>query len=70
MGESEGHFRVDGHLQALTTRFYDRGLLPLDDPFDGPAVVFHPDTTTVVPPGWRACADRSGNLLLTKEGAT
>ena len=43
--------------------------LPLDEAFDGPAVVFHLDTTTVVPPGWRARADRSGNLLLTQGGA-
>jgi len=69
VGESDGHFRVDGQLKALPTRFYDRALLPLDETFDGPAVVFHLDTTTVVPPGWRARADRSGNLLLTKEGA-
>jgi N-methylhydantoinase A len=67
LGESPGQFRVDGRLQALPTRYYHRGKLPLDEPFDGPAVVFHPDTTTAVPPGWRACADRSGNLLLTKE---
>ena len=70
VGESEGHFRVGGQLQALTTRFYDRGKLPLDEAFDGPAVVFHLDTTTVVPPGWRARADRSGNLLLAKAGAS
>jgi N-methylhydantoinase A/oxoprolinase/acetone carboxylase beta subunit len=69
VAESEGHFRVDGQLQALTTHFYDRVLLPLDEPFEGPAVVFHLDTTTVVPPGWRAHADRSGNLLLAKAGA-
>jgi N-methylhydantoinase A/oxoprolinase/acetone carboxylase beta subunit len=68
LGESESHFRVDGMLQALATRFYDRSLLPLDESFDGPAVVFHLDTTTVVAPGWRARAERSGNLLLTKAG--
>src|SRR5581483_6182683 len=70
VGESEGHFRVDGQLQALATRYYDRGLLPLDEPFAGPAVVFHLDTTTVVPPGWSARADRSGNLLLAAGGAS
>jgi N-methylhydantoinase A/oxoprolinase/acetone carboxylase beta subunit len=68
VGESETVFRVDGSMQPLTTRFYDRTQLPLDEPFDGPAVVFHPDTTTVVPPGWRARADASGNLELTKVG--
>jgi N-methylhydantoinase A len=66
IGENEGHFRVDGHLQALATRFYDRALLPLDEPFEGPAVVFHLDTTTIVPPDWTAQADRSGNLLLAR----
>src|SRR5262245_7586767 len=69
VGESEGLFRVDGQLRSLTTRFYDRALLPLDEPFDGSAVVFHFDTTTVVPPGWQARADRSGNLVLQKAGA-
>jgi N-methylhydantoinase A len=69
MGEHEGVFRVEGSLQALQTRFYDRALLPLHDAIAGPAVVFHPDTTTVVPPGWDAAADASGNLILTKAGA-
>jgi len=67
LGEGEGHFRVDGTLQALPTRFYDRALLPLDEPIASPAVVFHLDTTTVVPPGWTARADASGNLILTRE---
>ena len=70
VGESESVFRVDGVLQALTTRFYDRDLLALDEPLSGPAVVFHLDTTTVVPPGWTARADASGNLILTKAGAS
>jgi N-methylhydantoinase A len=69
VGEGEGHFRVDGELQAVTTRFYDRNKLPLDEAIPGPAVVFHLDTTTVVPPGWTARADASGNLILTKGGA-
>jgi N-methylhydantoinase A len=69
MGENEGVFRVDGSLQALQTHFYDRSLLPLDEAIPGPAVVFHPDTTTVVPPGWNATADASGNLILKKVGA-
>ena len=68
VGESEGHFRVNGELQAVTTRFYDRNKLPLDEPISGPVVVFHLDTTTVVPPGWEARADASGNLILTKGG--
>jgi N-methylhydantoinase A/oxoprolinase/acetone carboxylase beta subunit len=53
----------------VPTRFYDRNLLPLGESFAGPAVVFHLDTTTVVPPGWSGQADASGNLILTKGGA-
>jgi N-methylhydantoinase A len=68
VGESESTFRLDGSLRALTTHFYDRGKLPLDEPLDGPAVIFHLDTTTVVPPGWSAKADPSGNVILTKAG--
>jgi N-methylhydantoinase A/oxoprolinase/acetone carboxylase beta subunit len=69
IGESESHFRVDGELRAVTTRFYDRHVLPVDETIPGPAVIFHLDTTTVVPLSWSARADRSGNLILTKEGA-
>jgi N-methylhydantoinase A/oxoprolinase/acetone carboxylase beta subunit len=69
VGEGEGHFRVDGKLQAVATRFYDRDKLPLDESIEGPAVVFHLDTTTVVPPTWSARADASGNLIMTKGGA-
>ena len=69
VGSSQGHFRVDGRLQGVETAYYDRSLLPLDEPLDGPAVVFHFDTTTVVPAGWSGRADASGNLILTKGGA-
>ncbi len=67
VGERVSVFRVDGSLQSLPTRFYDRALLPLDEPVHGPAVVFHPDTTTVIPPGWSGVAHVSGNLILTRE---
>lgn len=69
VGEHDGYFRLDGELQALPTRYYDRARLPLGEPFAGPAVVFHLDTTTVLPPGWTGHADVSGNLILTKDGA-
>ena len=51
------------------TPFYTRAALPIGEPFAGPAIVLHPDTTTVVPPGWSGCADAAGNLILTREGA-
>jgi N-methylhydantoinase A/oxoprolinase/acetone carboxylase beta subunit len=70
VGENEGVFRVNGTLQGLRTRFYDRSALPLDAGISGPAVVFHLDTTTIVPPGWFSSAHESGNLILTRGGTT
>jgi N-methylhydantoinase A/oxoprolinase/acetone carboxylase beta subunit len=61
-------FRVDGRLQAFDTSFYQRRLLPLDTRIAGPAVILQTDSTTVVPPGWSATADRGGNVILTAGG--
>lgn len=69
VGESESTFRIDGSLQSLPTRFYDRDRLPLEHSLAGPAVVFHADTTTLVPPGWTVRAEREGNLRLTGAAA-
>ena len=66
VGEGEGVFRVDDRLQALPTRYLERpGLVP-GEPVPGPAVVFQRDTTILVPPGWTACAEASGNLMLAR----
>jgi N-methylhydantoinase A len=43
---------------------YDRGRLAPGHRFQGPAVVFQYDATTVVPPGWQAAVDGYGNLVL------
>ena len=57
----------DGVLVAHATPFFERGRLPLEEAFSGPAIVLHADTTTVIPPGWSGCADRAGNLVRTRE---
>jgi N-methylhydantoinase A/oxoprolinase/acetone carboxylase beta subunit len=61
-------FRVAGKLEAFDTAFYQRRLLPFDTPIHGPAVILQTDSTTVVPPGWQARAESSGNLILTSGG--
>ena len=61
-------FRVGGKLQTPETTFYRRDRLPLEQPFSGPAIVLQMDSTTVVPPGWRAVADTNGNLILNVAG--
>jgi N-methylhydantoinase A/oxoprolinase/acetone carboxylase beta subunit len=66
VGERESTFRLNGSsgLESLPTRFYDRQLLPAGQELPGPAIVFHPDTTTLVPPRWSFQAEASGNLIL------
>ena len=68
VGERPSTFRVNGGLESLPTRFYDRHLLPIGESLSGPAIVFHPDTTTLVPPRWTVLAEASGNLILRQGG--
>ena len=56
-------FSSDG---AHTTACYDRIRLRPGHRFDGPAIVFQFDTTTVVAPGWSASVDQRHNLLLAR----
>ena len=65
-----GVFRVDGVLQPHDTAYYDRDKLPTDQPVDGPAIILQRDATTVVPPDWRAVAEQSGNMLLSRQEAS
>ena len=51
---------------ATETAFYDRDSLPPDADIEGPAVVFQMDSTTLVPPEWRARVDEFGNLVLER----
>ena len=57
--------RFPGATDALATGFYRRSRLGPGHCIEGPAVVEQPDTTTAIPPGWRARVDRFGNLRLT-----
>jgi N-methylhydantoinase A/oxoprolinase/acetone carboxylase beta subunit len=66
VGEHDSTFRVDGALESVATRFYDRHSLPVGESLPGPAIVFHPDTTTLVPPHWAFQAAASGNLILRR----
>ncbi len=35
----------------------------------GPALITEEQTTTVVPPGWQACIDEAGSIVLTRTGS-
>lgn len=57
----EVYFREEGYLE---TPVFDRDALRADDIVEGPAVIEQYDSTTLVPPGWRARVHRSGAILL------
>lgn len=65
LGKRRAHFRCDGAIQPFLTTYYERSQLRAHDHIDGPIVVFQPDSTTVVPPGWSLDVEPSGSLLLT-----
>lgn len=43
-----------------------RSALAPDAAINGPAIIEQPDTTTLIPPGWRAETHRSGVVIVTK----
>ncbi|MFO1217154.1 MAG: hydantoinase/oxoprolinase family protein [Burkholderiaceae bacterium] len=51
----------------VDTAIYERGRLPIGVPFDGPAIIEQPDTTTVMPPGTSCTVDKFGNLIIDIE---
>ena len=62
--EREVVFDVEGKPERRPTPFYDRELLRAGDRIEGPAVVEQYDSTTVIPPGFVAEIDRSGNIVI------
>lgn len=64
MGTKPVWFRPDSpHISTC----YDRARLRPGHRFDGPAMVFQFDTTTVVAPGWTAFVDSLHNLWLARD---
>jgi N-methylhydantoinase A len=61
-------FRTGVELKPFQTAFYDRGKLPVGEPFTGPAIILQVDSTTVVPPGWTAEVHESGSIILSQRG--
>ena len=52
----------DARLEAEVVR----GLLGAAETVEGPAICELPETTVVVPPGWRGTVDRLGTLALER----
>jgi N-methylhydantoinase A/oxoprolinase/acetone carboxylase beta subunit len=72
--EGEAWFRVNGQLEPVSTRYYDRETLRAGNRLEGPAIVNQYDSTTVIPPGLTAEVDQYGNIVIktdvTTAGAT
>jgi 5-oxoprolinase (ATP-hydrolysing)/N-methylhydantoinase A len=62
--EGVAWFHVDGELQQVTTRSYERAALKAGNRLVGAAIVNQYDTTTVIPPGMAAHVDRFGNIVI------
>jgi 5-oxoprolinase (ATP-hydrolysing)/N-methylhydantoinase A len=62
--ESEAWFLVDGVLEQVTTRYYDRTALRAGNRLEGPAIVNQYDSTTVIPPGITATVNRFGSIVI------
>ena len=67
--EGVAWFRVQGELQEVPTRYYDRSALKAGNRLDGPAIVHQYDSTTVIPPGLTATVDGHGNIVIATGGA-
>ncbi len=62
--EGEAWFLVEGSLEQVPTRYYDREALEAGNRLVGPAIVNQYDSTTVIPPGVEAHVDRYGNIVI------
>ncbi len=60
-------FRIGGQLTSIETPFFERGLLPVGQIVQGPAVLLQKDSTTVVPPGNSFVVDPSGSVIIKAE---
>jgi N-methylhydantoinase A len=63
VGERSAYFVPSGFL---ATPIFDRARLPLGVRLAGPAIIEQPDTTTVIPPGYAATLEESGNLRIRR----
>jgi N-methylhydantoinase A len=64
-GSRAVHFDSSG--DALDTPLYLRSELPSGAKLDGPAIIDQLDSTTLVPPGWRAEVDEWLNIRMHRE---
>jgi len=57
-------FNINGNLEKVETKFYQREKLPVETEFSGPCIVLQKDTTTVIPPNCTAYIEEFGNMII------
>lgn len=60
--------RFEGSPEYLDTNIYQRTQLPCGCTVSGPAIIEQMDSTSIIPPGWRAYNDPFLNLIVTYHG--
>lgn len=60
--------RFEGSSEYLDTNIYQRTQLPCGCTVSGPAIIEQMDSTSIIPPGWRAYNDPFLNLIVTYHG--
>ncbi len=63
LGDRQAYFGPGGFVAAAV---YERSHLPLGAQVLGPAIIEQADTTTVIPPGYAALVDDSGNFRIRR----
>jgi N-methylhydantoinase A len=58
--------RVDAWSEGAETPVYDRKALAAGQSIAGPAIIEERETTTAIPPGWRATIDQVGCIMAEK----
>jgi N-methylhydantoinase A len=64
VGERRTYFSSAGFM---ATPIFTRARLPVGERCPGPVIIEQPDTTIVIPPGYAAQVEESGNLRIRKE---
>jgi N-methylhydantoinase A len=57
-------FNINGNLEKVETKFYQREKIPVETEFVGPCIVLQKDTTTVIPPNCTAYIEEFGNMII------
>jgi len=62
------HVRFEGSREFMPTNIFQRTEIPIGCTIIGPAIIEQMDSTSIIPPQWRAYHDQFRNLIVTYYG--